>query len=449
VSDDLLRAVWREVAKMHGKRIAHGALDATNVLVIDNEPALVSFANASTVGFEHRGPKDIAELLAATEAIVGDRRAVAACASVLGKGPLVAAIPFLQVPALRRQSRSGLRGRHGRVHQGLDGLRQSAAEAGGVEPPALAQLQRFRTSSVIMAATSLVAIAVLLGQVGHPSQVWDVASQARWGWAALALAISLAINFPYAVALMGTLPLRLPLWPTTELQLGMSFSNLAIPLIGGTGFQIRFLQRQGADLPTAVVAGGVLSTAGAVLTEVPLLALAIWLTPDKLHLGRIPVSGILKLVVLVVLVLGIVSAVGLGIPQLRRILLRPMKEAAGTAWSLLRSPRQLALVIGGNLAVNLLYAFCLLCCLLAFGSTLSFWTLLALSIVLGTVVALIPVPGGATAVGSLGMAGAFAALGVPGQVAVAATLLNQLTVNYIPAVPGWFATRHLLMRAYL
>ena len=115
----------------------------------------------------------------------------------------------------------------------------------------------------------------------------------------------------------------------------------------------------------------------------------------------------------------------------------------------MRSPRQLALVIGGNLAVNLLYAIVLMCCLLAFGSTLSFWTLLALSIVLGTVVALIPVPGGATAVGSLGMAGALAALGVPGQVAVAATLLNQLVVNYIPAVPGWFATRHLLPRAYL
>ena len=129
---------------------------------------------------------------------------------------------------------------------------------------------------------------------------------------------------------MGTLPLRLPLWPTTELQLGMSFSNLAIPMIGGTGFQIRFLQRQGADLSTAVVAGGILSTAGAVLTQVPLFVLAVWLSPDKLHLGRIPVSGNpqarrrrrarprrrLR--------------AGFGIPQLRRIVLRPMKEAAGT-----------------------------------------------------------------------------------------------------------------------
>ena len=449
VSDDLLRALWGQVAKLHSKRIAHGALDATNVLVANDQPALVSFANASTTGFEHRGPRDVAELLAATATIVGDRRAVTACASVLGESRLLAAIPFLQPAALRRQTRSGRRGRHGEVQQGLDGLRQAAADAVGVEPPALAQLQRFRTSSVILAASSLVAIGVLLDQVGHPSQVWDAAQQAQWGWAALALAISLATNIPYAIALMGTLPLRLPLWPTTELQLGMSFSNLAIPLIGGTGFQIRFLQRQGADLPTAVVAGGVLSTAGGVFTQVLLLALAVWLSPDKLHLGSIPVSGILKLVAVVILGLGVISAVGFGIPQLRRIVLRPVKEAAGAAWSLLRSPRQLALLIGGNLVVNLMYAFCLMCCLLAFGSTLSVWTLLGLSIILGTVVALIPVPGGATAVGSLGMAGALAALGVPGQVAVAGTLLNQLTVNYIPAVPGWFATRHLLQRAYL
>ena len=126
-----------------------------------------------------------------------------------------------------------------------------------------------------------------------------------------------------------------------------------------------------------------------------------------------------------------------------------MKDAAGTTWALMRGPRHLALVIGGNLAVNLLYAFVLLCCLLAFGSTLPFWTLLALRIVLGTVVTLTPVPGGATAVGSLGISGALTALGVPGQLAVAAILLNQLVVNYIPAVPGWFATRHLLTRAYL
>ena len=134
----------------------------------------------------------------------------------------------------------------------------------------------------------------------------------------MALGLSLATNLPYAVALMGTLPLRLPWWPTAELQLAMSYSNLVIPVIGGTGFQIRFLQRQGAELPAAVAAGGLLSVVGAVITQLPLFALALWLSPDVVHLGSVPVSGILRVVLIVIFVLGVVVALAFGVPRLRR-----------------------------------------------------------------------------------------------------------------------------------
>ena len=62
---------------------------------------------------------------------------------------------------------------------------------------------------------------------------------------------------------MGTVPIRLPLGPTVELQVAMSFSNLAIPAVGGLGVQVRYLQKQGVDLPSAVAAGGVLNSAAA------------------------------------------------------------------------------------------------------------------------------------------------------------------------------------------
>src|SRR5207302_3742224 len=178
------------------------------------------------------------------------------------------------------------------LRQRLEDLRRLAAEAAGVETPALQQLQRFRASSVLLAASSLIAIGALLNQVGDPAEVWDTTRQAAWGWAATALALSMATNIGYAVALMGTLPLRLPLWPTTELQVAMSYSNLVIPVIGGTGFQIRFLQQQGADLTAAVTAGGLLATASTVIVQVPLFALAVVLAPNPLDLGGVPVSGI-------------------------------------------------------------------------------------------------------------------------------------------------------------
>jgi undecaprenyl-diphosphatase len=448
VTDDVLHAIWTEVGQLHRGRVTHGALDTSRIVVTEDGPALVSFARASTSDFEHRQARDVAELLASTAAMVGEDRAVNACLSALGPSALRPAIPFLQPAAIGRRTRAAL-GSIRDLRQRLDQLRRLAAEAASVEAPQPQQLQRFRTSSVLLATSSLIAISALLDEVGSPSRAWNTTQNAAWGWLAVALGLSLLTNLPYAIALMGTLPLRLPLWPTTELQVAMSYSNLVVPVIGGTGFQIRFLQRQGADLPAAVAAGGLLSTVAVVLTQLPLFALAVWLSPDSLDLSGVPVSGIVKTVVLTVLGLGIVVAVGLGIPKLRRLVLPPVKEAAITIWTAVRTRRQLALIVGGNVAVSVLYALCLLCCLQAFGESMSFWTLLAVSIGVGTLSALVPIPGGGTAVGSLGIAGALAGLGVSTGVAISAALANQLTVNYLPAAPGWFATRHLLKHDYL
>lgn len=449
VGDDVLAAVWDQVAKLHQARIAHGALDAAHVVVADDGVALVAFARASTAGFEHRCARDVAELMASSATVVGGGRAAAEAVRVLGAGVVTAALPFIQPAALRRPTRQGMGARYRDARQRIEVLRQAAAQAAGVDAPALLQLQRFRPASVALAASSLVAVVVLLDQVGDPAHVWATMRQAQWGWAAAALTASLATNMAFAVALMGTLPLRLPLWPTAELQLAMSYSNLVVPVVGGAGFQIRFLQRQGADMAAAVAAGGLLSTAGTVLTQVPVFALALLLSPDSLHLGSISVTGILRYVLLGLLALGVVAAVAFGVPQLRRVLLAPVKEAAATVWAAIRSPRQLSLIVGGNLVVSLLYASCLLSCLFAFGGHLSFWTVLAASIGVGTIAALVPVPGGGATIGSVGLAGTLAALGIPTEVAVTTTLANGLAVSYLPAVPGWFATRHLLKADYL
>ena len=73
----------------------------------------------------------------------------------------------------------------------------------------------------------------------------------------------------------------------------------------------------------------------------------------------------------------------------------------------------------------------------------------ALPIAGGALGSLIPIPGGGTAVTSVGMSGALAAAGVPIEAAVAAALINQVIASYIPAIPGWFATEDLLRAEYL
>jgi len=137
------------------------------------------------------------------------------------------------------------------------------------------------------------------------------------------------------------------------------------------------------------------------------------------------------------------------VPELRRRVLPPLSRAAATIADALRSPRQLALLVGGNVVATLLSTWCLQLCLIAFGGHVSFWALLAANVAVVTIASIVPLPGGGTAVGTVGLSAVLVSFGVAKDVAVASALANQLVFYYLPAVPGWFATRDLVRRDYL
>jgi len=176
---------------------------------------------------------------------------------------------------------------------------------------------------------------------------------------------------------------------------------------------------------------------------------AIALSPDAFKIGDIPTEGLLRLLLVAVLIVGVVVLVVKGIPRIRNAVMPSVSRAWGTISEALRSPRQVFFLVVGAVLTAVLYGFCLLACLKAFDATLSFWTLLALSIFFGQVAALIPIPGGGTAVSSVGISGALTGFGIHAEAAVAAVLLNQVVVSYLPAIPGWVATNHLLHHDYL
>jgi uncharacterized membrane protein YbhN (UPF0104 family) len=448
-TDDVLQDLWENVGRLHATRLAHGRLNAHHVLVAGDRVSLLDFDRASAGANDMRRSADVAELLVSTAAIVGNRRTVDAAASALGPQAVADALPLLQTAALSNESRP--HGRHARseLKKTLDELRTMIAETAGVEAPALQQLARVDTTNLLMAVGTLIAVFALLGQIGDPQQFWDTITSANLWWLVVALLISFSTNIATAVALMGTVPVALPLWRTSELQLSMSFSNLAVPAVGGMAAQIRFLQKQGVDLASAVASGAVLMNAANIFTCVLLLVVAVVLSPTDIHVGTIPTSELVDIVVLVVVVLAIVLALIWFVPKLRNLVVPQVTSAVTTIWHALRSPRRVFELIGGNAINAMLYALVMLACLEAFGGTLNYWTILALNIVIGTIASLVPIPGGGTAVGSVGMSGALTAAGVPTEIAVAAVLANQLVANFIPAVPGWFATRDLLNRDYL
>jgi uncharacterized membrane protein YbhN (UPF0104 family)/tRNA A-37 threonylcarbamoyl transferase component Bud32 len=448
LTDDLLEQTWSNVATLHQVRVSHGRLDAEHIVVSADGPWIVGFDDARATAAAHHRAFDVAQLLAATAAIVGERRSMRAATRVLGRDTVAAALPLLQPAAPSRSTRE-LAGGYRAEEQRLARLRERAAASVGVDTPELTRLRRIDAVSVGMALGGLVAIAVLLYEVGDPGEVWTTIRSASWSWIALAFLVSFASNIGFAIGLMGTVPLRLPLWPTTEVQVAMSFSNLAVPAVGGQGMQVRFLQKMGVDLASAVAAGGLLSSAGNLIAALALFVLAILIQPSRADFSLLPATGLVELVIAVVVVVAAASTVVLLVHRFRRATLPPLRRAASTIRSVLGSPRRLTLLIGGYGLATLLATWCLQACLVAFGGSLSYWSLLAANVGVVTVASIVPIPGGGTAVGTVGLSAVLVSFGVREQVAVATALANQLVYYYLPALPGWFATKHLIRREYL
>lgn len=449
VTDALLDDLWTQVARLHDARVGHGALNARHVVLSPDGPAIADFEVASGAASSGRRSADVAELLVSTAGIVGDDRALRGAIQGVGKDAVVGALGYLQPAALSHDMRPAKRKERKECNQRIGELRDAAAIATDTEAPRLQQLYRVNGTNLMMAIGTLIAISALLSQVGDPQELWDTVTHADAGWLIVAIIVSFATNIATAVALMGTVPIRLPLWRTAELQLSMSFSNLAVPAIGGLAAQIRFLQKQGADFASAVASGGILMNAGNIFIQILMFIIAIALSPVSIKTGKIPVSSIASVVLIAIVVIAVATGLVFGVPKLRRAVVGPLKSAAGTLWTALRSPRQIFLLLTGNAVNALMYTFILLACIEAFGGSLNFWTVLAINIFVSTIASLVPIPGGNTAVAAVGLSGALTAAGVPTDVAVAAVLTDQLVANFLPALPGWWATKNMLDDGYL
>ena len=448
LSDDLLDAVWAQLRMLHGARVAHGKLDGRHVVVDGLTPRIVGFDFASSSARFRQTAGDVAQLLAATAAIVGPQRAVAAAVRGVGAETVAAALPVLQAPALSGWTHDAFGGR-GQLDDALDELRRVGAAATGTDAPELRRLFRVQPRSLLMAVGALVGVGVLLSRVGDPVVFWDTVKNAQWGFVVLAFVLGIATDVAFGITFLGNVPIRLPVWRSIELQSAMSFSNLAVPVAADTALQVRFLQRNGLDLSSAVAAGGILSSVSEIIVQVGLLFLAIWLAPDSIDFGRIDTNQIVVVALIVVLLIGVAAAVIFGVRRIRRSVLPPIRRALTTVWAAVKTPSRLALLIGGNIVAQCLYAGSLLACLHAFGASINFWTLLALNIGISVIASLVPIPGGGTAVSAVGLAGMVTAFGVPAAAASAAVLTHQLAVTYLPAIPGWFATNDLVKKGLL
>ena len=442
----VLADAWAQANAIHAAGLAHGRLDGDHLVADGDVVTVVGWERASAGAGERQREVDVAQLLAAACAAAGTDASVAAAVARVDHEQLADALPLLQPGALAWVTRDVLDGREG---DALDELRNATAAALGVEPPQLRERFRVNPRQLLMAVGALLAIAVLLSRVGDPVEFWDSIRDANWWYVALAFALGIGTDVAFAVAFLGTVPIRIPLWPSIELQSSMSFSNLAVPVAADTAVQIRFLQKNGLDLSSAVATGGVLSTVTELIVQAGLFAVALWLSPDSIDFGRIDTGQIVVVVLAIVFLIGVGAAVVVSVRRIRQAVVPRFQRAAKSMWVALASPSRVALLIVGNVTAQCLYAASLLACLAAFDASVDFWTLVAINIGITLIASLVPFPGGGTAVSAVGLSGLLTALGVPTAAATAAVIAHQLAVSYLPAVPGWFATNDLVKKGLL
>lgn len=448
--DALVRELWTLVDRLHDAGVAHGQIDVQHLLLDDGALGIVGFRGATVAPSRTQRRTDEVQALVTTVSLVGADRAIVAALDAIGPERLTAMLPFLQLTVLTPHQRALVR--DGEID--LDALRVNAADAVEAEPPALQQLRRITVGSIVRVVLPAVAVTALIsGLAGLDlAELVEQLGDATWWLVVFATLLTQLPRLTQAVSTLGASPVPLPLGPVYALQLAVSYVNIAVPTSAArVAVNIRFFQRHGVP-PGAALAAGALDGFGGFIVQGFLLAGLLVFTPASLdlRLGDAVDSGTAILVVVVVIAVvavGIVAVIG----RLRQFVLhwvRRLGSEAVDAVRGLRSPRRLALLVGGSLGSELLFATALGTFARALGAPVGLDELLVINISVGLLAGLLPIPGGIGVVEG-GLTVGLVQAGLPEELAFATALMYRLASFYLPPIWGFFALRWLERHEHL
>jgi glycosyltransferase 2 family protein len=437
LDDEVLRGVWRQVARLQRERIAHRDLRLANVFLdAEGSPWLIDFGFAELAATDAMLDEDAAELLCSTYTKVGAERAVAAAVEVIGPGPVTTALRYVQPAALSTATRKAVDALPGKSRP----LQDEVLQVTGSPEPQYAQVERVSARRVAVWLFTGVAVWFLIHQI---SDVRLLAQQVRnldWRWLPAILAMSALSYVAATMSALGSVPDRLPPWPTFVAQVGASFVNWVTPAkVGGLALGARFMERQGVHAAVAVTAAGINAVAGAIM-HISLLGIFVVAVGARGLDGVHPPSArtLLWVGLGILAVSGVVAAVPAGRRLVYRHVLPSLTRAVAGLRELGGHPGKLALLFGGSALVTLCYAACLVYCVEAFGGGLAVPAIIATYLVGAAIAQVAPTPGGIGAVEAALIAGLTAA-GLDKETAVPAVFLFRLATFWLPILPGWLA----------
>jgi uncharacterized protein (TIRG00374 family) len=302
-----------------------------------------------------------------------------------------------------------------------------------------------------------VAAAVVMLAVTHWNAVVAGGDSLAGGdkeWLVPAVLAAAAIWVAGAVTQLGSMPMRAPIGQLLAVQVAASFANNVSPAgSGGIGVNIRFLRRYGLSSGAAGGAVGLNSLAG-LLTHLLLLLAAVAISPAVARSIHVPVSwrsyvtsaayqaGWVLLAVAVIL--AIVLARASWRTRLGGHVVRFLHEVRGLG-SVLRQPGRAAALWLGSLSTPLLHAVILFAVLRSLGVPMAVGTVVVVYLVVSSLAAMLPSPGGLGALDVTLLAG-LEAVGISSSIALGAVLGYRLITVWLPLLPGAVALAVLVRR---
>jgi uncharacterized membrane protein YbhN (UPF0104 family) len=299
-----------------------------------------------------------------------------------------------------------------------------------------------------LAATAVISFATTIDW----DAVWSDLSDATWGWIAFGFVLAQVARVTQATSSLGSIAADLPFARVYMKQLATSYLNLAVPShVARVGVDIRFFQCQGLPGATAVTAG-VIDSVASTLVQATLLVVLVIFSEANLSLDLNTPSGdslrllwiLIGLVAVVVLVVILVRRIRRAIVERVRVWLPQMRSGLNA----LRAPRKLAMLIGGNIATEVLFATALGLFCRSLGYPIGLPDLLVINMSVSLLASFVPVPGG-VGVTEFGLTLGLTSAGMPEEAALAAVLLYRVSSFYLPPVWGFFALRWLQRNRYL
>lgn len=435
VADATLVEMWRQVALLHTRRIAHGWLTTDNVILEGPEPVLGGFRFAAIGAPRVNLRADLAELLCSLAVQVGIARAVATAVEGVGAEPLVDALPLMQPLVIASPTRDAMKAKG----VSLTELRDALQHAVGADTVELAPVSRVSVRGVVSLVGSIVLASYVFTLASDWRSIVEAFGVMNWAAVPLLVALVLIINMGGALSMLGSVNVDLPFLRTNQIMFAQGFLNRFTPAnAGGMALRARYLQREGVELNVGAAAVGLTSAASGVLQAVLIGVFLIWGGASD-ELSRFEFPSVTKVLLVVVVIAAVVGSIVLSAWG-RRVVVPWVKRTAGPALAslvdLARQPRKLGQLFGGALLAKLATIAAFALCVSAMGVDMDFARIGALYMVANTVGAAVPTPGGVGGI-EAALTAALISAGVDPPTAGATVLIFRLFTFWFPTLPGW------------